>query len=991
MSAVKRAKWIEGITQSKRVLRDLADIVTSAIRNENGVVAEENWKLVYPRPFAEENIVRGRLIQDETNTRRYIPVADRSELIMLTGTTPVALQNLDAVASTVVVQSEDLAATFVKDVDYTFDEVNKTLARIEGGNIIDGEKVQVFYGVTFHQILDTIPVTVEKKLVIADPDREIVPSIDPYTIDYAGKKIEFTNDPPTDAEYFALTFTEVTDTFGRQERTMLRLEKDGLDPNGRTFRLPAGYGEIAEDLDTREVAGTITGGTLGANGSGTIQYILDEVNHTIEFTTGAPTILPNQTMYINVAEYTNPPTNTITRRIRVALAKDTSDGTGQTFKMVGTFNELNEGEFHNIEIDTDATAPVLFKHLSSLHAGYEVVEGDELIVSYDSPLVTTRQDIEEDLVVTLTTRGVEDLKVGLDKIKDRVVLQTTTTPEQIFEPVIGDDFGARDTATELTMYVEFTKPDRLVNPETGLERYTDFKGRQQQTQYNNHYIMARMFDQWDDEFQKPADAVYDGETLVDKGAYVSDWSKYAWFKDWKEYMVDELDEDAGLSNAGDGVVFQEVITQGMTEEFPIQFWVSSNNNRLSVVLMGDPTLDQDNFLTSFAYFGRIHPFFDSECIVKRDDTGAIVMDTDGNPILEEKRTYFENDVAGNFAMTVGSSTMPAAIGTPPKGEALIEAVQLNVDNTTTPATPIVGELYDRTVFGYVVTYLTEIGESKPTPIDAGRIVVPQGTVSAGSTAPTQGISLKIRFRLPDEATGYRIYRYHQANTATFNADANRHENYKLVTSVEKLDRLRTIEYIDEGNILPMYSTSYDPVADATTITLINDTLNGFYSKFLAAVATARSFESVVRDRFTGAILDVKFSDKFGKDTATGVNDIVMFQTRSGLKYQRHQAAFITTEEFMRKEKSGQSRWTGKFHLSPIYIEHSYDKQRGWLDGVMAVDDSGIEHLDELIVDKDTPTEEVYKFFRVNAPFSMFNNSPNYAYGIAIIKSSMKWE
>jgi hypothetical protein len=201
----------------------------------------------------------------------------------------------------------------------------------------------------------------------------------------------------------------------------------------------------------------------------------------------------------------------------------------------------------------------------------------------------------------------------------------------------------------------------------------------------------------------------------------------------------------------------------------------------------------------------------------------------------------------------------------------------------------------------------------------------------------------------------------------------------------------------------MYKSVFDATTNAVALVLMPSTapvpysgsgMSGstgdFYKNFVAAVGTARSFESVIRDKFTHEIIDVKFSNKYGKDTATGVSDIMMFQTRSGLKYQRHQAAFITTEEFMRKEKSGQSRWTGKFHLSPIYIEHSYDKQRGWLDGVMAVDDSGIEHLDELIVDKDTPNEEVYKFFRVNAPYSMFNNSPNYSYGIAIIKTSMKW-
>jgi hypothetical protein len=991
MSAIKRAKWIEGITQSKRVLRDLAEIVTSALRDESGIVAEENWTLVYPRPFAEEFIERGRLIQDETNLRRYTPVADRQELVLLTGTTPVALKGTEIISSTLIVKSEDLATEYVLDTDYTYDEANQTIARIDAGGIIDGEKVQVFYGVTFHKILNTMPVTVEKILTVADPDREIIPSVTPYTIDYTNKKIVFAGDPPMDAEYFALTFTEITGAFSRQEQTMLRLEKDGLDPDGRTYRLPAGIGEIAEDMDKREVAGTITGGDLGTNGSGSIQYLLDPINHTVEFTTGAPTLTEKQTLYVNVAEYTDG-TETTTRSISAKLAPDSSDPSGQTFKMIGTFNKLNKNVKHSVDIETDATKPVLFKHLSDLHAGYEIIEGDELIINYDSPLITTRKDVTEDLVVTLTSRGEDDLSVGLSKITDRVVLKTKTQPEQEFSAVIGEDFGAKDTATELEMFVEMIKPDRLINPETGLERFTDFKGRQQQTQKNNHYIMSRMFDRWDDQHQKPEDAKYDTSgAVLDKGAYVSDWSKYAWFKDWKEYMVDELDDDPGISNAGDGVVFQEVETQGMTEEFPVQFWVSTNNNRLAIVLMGDPTLDQDNFLTSFAYFGRIHPFFDSQCVVKYDDQGVMVVDADGKPVLEEKRTYFENDVAGNFALTTGSSTMPAAIGTPPKGVALLESVELNVDRTTDPATIIAGDLYDRTAFAYMVTYLTEIGESKPTPLDAGRIVVPAGTVSAGATDAQQGVSLSLRFRLPDEATGYRIYRYHSANTTAFGSDANKHENFKLVTSVEKLDRQRTIEYVDEGNILPMYDSKYDPIADATTIALIADTVNPFYKAFLGAVATARSFESVMRDRFTGAILDVKFSDKFGKDTATGVNDVMMYQTRSGLKYQRHQAAFITTEEFMRKEKSGQSRWTGKFHLSPIYIEHSYDKQRGWLDGVMAVDDSGIEHLDELIVDKDTPNEEVYKFFRVNAPFSLFNNSPNYAYGIAIVKSSLKWE
>lgn len=989
MSSLKRAKWIEGITQSKRILRDMAEILTTAIRDEESVVPEENWSLVYPRPFSDEKLTRTRMIQDETNKRKYVPVASRTDRGTLVGTTAMKLTEKEPVESSIVVKSEDGSVTYTVTKDYTYNKTEKSIVRTAASTIPDGSKVQVIYDAKLFAILDTVPVVVEKSLKIAEPNRELARST--YNIDYAGKRIMFLGDAPTDAEYFALTFTEVTGTYDRIERELLRLEKDLLDPDGRTFRLPAGYGEIAQTPDTREVAGTISGGALGSNGSGNIQYTLDGKNHTVKFTTGSKTLLDTQTLYINCSEYTDA-SKSATRKIRVQLAIDTSDNTNKTYKLVGTFNELNDGEAHNVEIVTQTTAPALFKHLSSLHAGYELVASDEIVVDYKGCVITTIPEITDDLVATFTARREDDVKAGLERIKDRVVLKTTTKPEQEYKPVIGDQYGAKDTAKELTMYVEIVKPERLVNPETGLERYKNWKGVMVQTGANNHYIQTRMFDAWDDAQQKPKDAVYDKDgKLTEKGAFVSDWTKFSWFKDWKEYMVDELDDDAGISDVSDGIVFQEVVTQGMTEEFPIQFWISTNNNRAAVVLMGDPTLDQDNFLTSFGYLGRIHPFYDSQCVVKKTEDGQIVLDQKGDPVVEEKRTYFENDVAGNFAMTFGSSTMPAAIGTPPRGLPLVEGIELNVDRSTSPAKPIVGELYDKTVFSYVISYLTEVGESKPTALDGARLVVPAGTVTKGATNPEQGISVKLRFRLPDEATGYRIYRYHNAGVTSFGSDANKYENHKLVTSVEKLDRSRIIEYIDEGTALPMAEAKVNASDGTKTFTLLTDSLNVFYKNVQAASNTARSFEAVRRDLYTGAIMDVKFSNKFGKDTGTGVNDIMMYQTRSGLKYQRHQAAFITTEEFMRKEKSGQSRWTGKFHLSPIYIEHSYDKQRGWLDGVMAVDDSGIEHLDELIVDKDTPEEEVYKFFRINAPFSLFNNSPNYGYGIAIIKSSLKWK
>ena len=71
-------------------------------------------------------------------------------------------------------------------------------------------------------------------------------------------------------------------------------------------------------------------------------------------------------------------------------------------------------------------------------------------------------------------------------------------------------------------------------------------------------------------------------------------------------------------------------------------------------------------------------------------------------------------------------------------------------------------------------------------------------------------------------------------------------------------------------------------------------------------------------------------------------------------------------------------------MSP-YTYFGYDSYRGELDGVAVTDRSSIVHLDDMIVDKDLPTEKVYKSFLVNAPYSIFNNASNSLYAIAILK------
>lgn len=145
---------------------------------------------------------------------------------------------------------------------------------------------------------------------------------------------------------------------------------------------------------------------------------------------------------------------------------------------------------------------------------------------------------------------------------------------------------------------------------------------------------------------------------------------------------------------------------------------------------------------------------------------------------------------------------------------------------------------------------------------------------------------------------------------------------------------------------------------------------------------------------------------FGQYTSYGNNTLQMFQTKSGIKFQKHYPAFITQapttgkafvdtklgDTGLQLEPQGfnASSWTRKYHLSPVYVVHAYDGYRGSLDNCIAVSKNNILHLDELIVDVD-PTagkkwaQEVYKFFDHNTEQHFMNMSANVKMGIAFLK------
>lgn len=247
------------------------------------------------------------------------------------------------------------------------------------------------------------------------------------------------------------------------------------------------------------------------------------------------------------------------------------------------------------------------------------------------------------------------------QIKDRVIIKTKTTPVKVEE--VFDDLSAESdlNVESIEMYVELYKPSYLADPEVyspvterlgklpvlrvydeaNLDAYdTTPTATKEMLVRNNHYIHLRCFDQIKLVKEKgriieagPVEETRDDFTgsLVETSCHISEWSKLSWYQDFKEVDNDVHDNDIGEDMVSDGITFAPIITPGINGDTRIRFWVNTNNDRVVLMLMGNPSLDLSEMrhLTSFAYIGRINSF-----------DGSI------------------NDTAGNFAITTSSSTYP---------------------------------------------------------------------------------------------------------------------------------------------------------------------------------------------------------------------------------------------------------------------------------------------------------------------------------------------
>lgn len=152
------------------------------------------------------------------------------------------------------------------------------------------------------------------------------------------------------------------------------------------------------------------------------------------------------------------------------------------------------------------------------------------------------------------------------------------------------------------------------------------------TLLNNHYVLMRLFDNVNEAGDGPAENIYNANgDIIQTNSHVSPWSKLAWYRDFEELMVDTLDTDISVNQIHDGTVFVPLETPGLNADTKIRYWINTNNDRFSLIVMGNPSLDykRDRHLISACYAGKIDSF-----------------------------DHSINDTAGNFSLFTSSSTEP---------------------------------------------------------------------------------------------------------------------------------------------------------------------------------------------------------------------------------------------------------------------------------------------------------------------------------------------
>lgn len=115
---------------------------------------------------------------------------------------------------------------------------------------------------------------------------------------------------------------------------------------------------------------------------------------------------------------------------------------------------------------------------------------------------------------------------------------------------------------------------------------------------------------------------------------------------------------------------------------------------------------------------------------------------------------------------------------------------------------------------------------------------------------------------------------------------------------------------------------------------------------------------------------------YGVNTSNGNSSVLIQRSVGGAMYQKHYLAFITHDADIdpsHESRFNPSVYSGKYHISPMYIVHPADGYVGRLDEVYAIHPKNIAQLDELEVKEKSLNEHAGTGDGVQNKFHLFHN------------------
>ncbi|WP_094701656.1 hypothetical protein [Brevibacillus laterosporus] len=111
---------------------------------------------------------------------------------------------------------------------------------------------------------------------------------------------------------------------------------------------------------------------------------------------------------------------------------------------------------------------------------------------------------------------------------------------------------------------------------------------------------------------------------------------------------------------------------------------------------------------------------------------------------------------------------------------------------------------------------------------------------------------------------------------------------------------------------------------------------------------------------------------YGNHTSNGNSSVQLQQSIGGTYYQEHYLAFITHDKMVDEGESrfNPSVYSGKYHISPMYVVHPNDGFVGKLDECYAIHPKNISQLDELEVIETSENEDLGKGDGVKKTFHL---------------------